>query len=296
MTKDNSDKNNSKLWILIVFLLAVVGVMGYFLMQGNEQVEDLSGEKLQLTSQLEELVAEYDHLELANDSLIDIADAERTRLRSMIDSIQGLRGSDLKKLGRYKNEVYKMKIENKKLVNRLDSMSVHVENLMVEKQAVEVNLQQEQQRSAQLGQAKVLLEGELAKGSLLQLSEISTVGIKRWNSGKESETAKARRADEIKVCFTLGKNVIAQKGERMVYVRIVTPENTIVSLADSASSNTFTSNGKAMLYSNKKAVWYEGEAVETCLYISREDFTKGDYKVEVYAEDYLLGTSSVKLN
>jgi cell division protein FtsB len=296
MTKDNSDKNNSKLWVLVVFLLAIIAVMGYFLMQGNEKVDDLSSEKQQLTAQLEELVAEYDDLELANDSLMNIADIERARLRSMIDSVQSLRSGDLKKLDRYKNEVYKLKVENKKLVNRLDSMSVHIENLVVEKEAVEMNLQQEQQKSAQLGQVKQLLEGEVAKGSILQLSGISSIGIKRWNSGKESETSKARRADEIKVCFTLGKNLIAPKGERIVYVRLITPENTVVSLSDSASSNTFTSNGKAMLYSNKKAVWYEGEAVETCLFISREEFTKGEYKAEVYTEDYLLGTSTVKLN
>jgi hypothetical protein len=42
-------------------------------------------------------------------------------------------------------------------------------------------------------------------------------------------------------------------------------------------------------------IWYEGEAMDECLYVSREDFTKGRYQVEVFTEGYMLGNESFEL-
>ena len=43
--------------------------------------------KTELTSELNELMTRYDDLELANDSLMDVADAQRMSMRATIDSI-----------------------------------------------------------------------------------------------------------------------------------------------------------------------------------------------------------------
>jgi hypothetical protein len=89
--------------------------------------------------------------------------------------------------------------------------------------------------------------------------------------------------------------MIADKGERDVYIRVMTPDNRVVSMKDSSEQYTFHADGSDMIYSKKKAVWYEGKAINECMYVPREDFSKGTYKVEIYLEDYMIGSDSFDL-
>ena len=287
-------KKSNYVW-LVALLLIVIAALGWYLSQSQAEVEDLTAEKLQLTSELEELMIQYDKLELANDSLMDVADTQRQEMKRVIDSIQKLQNIDRKQLDQLKRQLYRLQIEKKEMITQLDSMSGYIQRLEKEKELVELNLQTEVERSTELERKKQKLEQTVAKGTILTATAMNAHAIKRWSSGKESDTERARRADEIKVCFTIGKNMIADKGERTIYLRVITPENTILSITDSASANSFKVNGEEMLYSASKAVWYEGEAVDQCLYVSREDFTKGRYQVEVYTEGYMLGSDSFEL-
>ncbi len=287
-------KKSNYVW-LVALLLVVIAALGWYLSQSQAEVEDLTAEKLQLTSELEELMIQYDKLELANDSLMDVADTQRQEMKRVIDSIQKLQNIDRKQLDQLKRQLYRLQIEKKEMITQLDSMSGYIQRLEKEKELVELNLQTEVERSTELERKKQRLEQTVAKGTILTATSMNAHAIKRWSSGKESDTERARRADEIKVCFTIGKNMIADKGERTIYLRVITPENTILSITDSASANSFKVNGEEMLYSASKAVWYEGEAVDQCLYVSREDFTKGRYQVEVYTEGYMLGSDSFEL-
>ncbi len=293
--KESSSKNKSATWILFLLLIGALGISLWYLTQSRDEVSDLAAEKVQLTAELQQLMLQYDKLELANDSLQDVASAEKQRLMNMIDSVQNLRSGDFQKLDRFKNEIFKLKVENKKLVTRLDSMSVRIEELQAEKQAVETSLSMEQERSRTLDNVRKGLEQEVAKGSLLQIGSMSAEAIKRWSSGKETPTERARRADEIKVCFTIAKNPIAPKGERMVYARVINPELTVVSVGDSTEGSFFNHNGSSLIYSTKKAVWYEGEPLNQCLYVKREKFTSGNYKIEIYTDEQLLGEISLNL-
>lgn len=287
-------KRSYLVWIIVILILGMAG-LGWYFNQEKVKAQELSAEKEQLTDELQALMSQYDNLELANDSLMDVAEAERTKMRKMIDSVQSLRNIDKGQIDRLKRQVYRLQIEKKEMITQLDSMSVHIQKLEKEKELAELTLEIERERSSTLERKSQSLEQTVAKGSILTATSVSAHAIKRWNSGKESDTERARRADEIKVCFTIGKNMIAEKGERTIYVRVMTPENTILSITDSASANSFNVNGQEMLYSASRVIWYEGEAMDECLYVSREDFTKGRYQVEVFTEGYMLGNESFEL-
>ncbi|MBI1315440.1 hypothetical protein GC167_01075 [bacterium] len=293
--QENSPKKDNRGLILILLLLLAVAVLGWFYANSRKDQEILEKGKEQLVAELRDLMGQYDQLELANDSLIDIAEAERAKLNAAIDSIMSLRSGDLKKLDQYKNQVYQLKVENKKLMGRLDSMSTRISSLEKEVEVVTESLQQEKARGQSLDKDNQVLRQEVAKGSTLTASGIKAGAIKRWKSGKETDTEKSRRADEIRVCFTLNKNVLAPKGERTIFMRVITPVNTVVSIPDGAQ-NSFDANGSPLLYSTKKVVWFENEAQEICMYVSRDDFEDGTYSVELFTEGYSLGTASFTLD
>jgi cell division protein FtsB len=287
-------KRSGLVWILVLLLVGA-GALIWFLVQSQAEAEALTAEKQQLTADLQDLMMQYDNLELANDSLMDVADEERRQMMATIDSITRLSKVDRKEIERLKSRVYRLQIEKKQMITQLDSMSTHIQKLEKEKELAELSLESEKEKTSELSRQRTKLEQTVAKGSLLTATSVEAHAIKRWNSGKESDTKRARRADEVKICFTIGKNTIANKGERDIYVRVMTPENTVVSMTDSSGNNTFNANGTDMLFSKKKVVWYEGKVLSECMYVTREDFTKGTYTVEIFTEDYMIGSDSFDL-
>lgn len=292
----NTDRTNRGSALIILLLLVVAAVLGWFYLKSDKQVEDLTAEKAELQSKLNEMIAQYDAVETDNDSLRLVIQTEKERLLAFKDSISNVRNGDLNRLNRYKSELAQLKKENTRLVARLDSVSNYASRLAEEKEQVELTLQQEMLRTEDLTTQKSQLEKEVKKGSILQATSMSAYAIKRKRSGDEDDTRRASRADEIKACVNIAKNLIAQQGERALYVRVITPDNRVVSLADSSSANTFSFNGKSLLFSGKKSFWYENEAQEICVYVTKqEDFIKGSYKVEAYTEGYKLGEAYFEL-
>lgn len=292
----NTDRTNRGSALIILLLLVVAAVLGWFYLKSDKQVEDLTAEKAELQSKLNEMIAQYDAVETDNDSLRLVIQTEKERLLAFKDSISNVRNGDLKKISRYRSELTELKKENTRLVARLDSVSNYASRLAEEKEQVELTLQQEMLRTEDLTTQKSQLEKEVKKGSLLQATNMTAYAIKRKRSGDEDDTRRASRADEIKACVNIAKNLIAQQGERTLYVRVITPDNRVVSLADSSSANTFTFNNKSLLFSGKKAFWYENEAQEICVYVTKqEDFVKGSYKVEAFTEGYKLGEAYFEL-
>ena len=61
----------------------------------------------------------------------------------------------------------------------------------------------------------------MALGKRLQTFEKIAEGVKVRRNGEEKSTNRARRADKIRVAFTIGKNEIADAGEIDLFLRVL---------------------------------------------------------------------------
>ena len=295
-TKPTQTKKNNSGRIIIILLALLLAVAGYLYIDKNKEANDLSAEKIELTQQLTQLLAEYDAMETDNDSLRAVIESERARLTAMIDSVVSLRNEDVKKLDRYRGEVARLKKMNNRLVNQVDSLSKYTEQLSAEKALVDSAYASEQEKTAALSEDNASLKQDVARGSQLQCATVEAMAISRRKSGSESDTQRARRADEIKICYTIAKNPISKKGNRTIYARVETPENTVVSIPNNLAENVFEVNGEELLYSAKKDVFYENNRLDDCVYVVKtEEFAKGTYKVSLYTEGYMIGETQFTL-
>lgn len=289
--------NSKFIWIIALLILSV-GVLTFFLNTKNNQVEDLEQVKEELEFDLKSLEEDLKDSKSSNDSLNVVIENERKRLHSMLDSVKELRNFDLSKIKEYKRQVFSYKKNNKKLLAQVDSLEEANRLLAEQKAAVEMDLMAEQERSSNLEGQNMDLQKEVAIGAVLQLTKMEGFALKVKSSGKESETTRASRTNRLKACFTIGKNLISEKGEKVIYMRITTPEKTILSgKKDAAQTKTFSFNGQDLLYSNSLSVYYEGEPLESCIsYDKDSEFAKGDYLIELYTEGYKIGEAKVALD
>ena len=112
------------------------------------------------------------------------------------------------------------------------------------------------------------------------------------NNGKLVTNNRTRRIDQIRTCFTITENALAQAGERDMYVQVYNPQNELV-----GDQLAVQHEGGPMVYSAASRIYYENEELDVCILSNtdRDKLTEGTYKVYVYAGPNLIGTSSFNL-
>ena len=120
--------------------------------------------------------------------------------------------------------------------------------------------------------------------SKLSLSNFMLRSFKVRNSGKEVETDKASRIDRIKFSFDINDNFLAKSGQKLIYMLIKKPSGEIATFSNK-TSGVFNYNNRKMLYSDKTTLNYQkGQDQKLEFVWDNEDFSRGDYIMEVYEQ------------
>jgi hypothetical protein len=281
--------------VVIGGLLLVVAILAYMLTSTKGEVTNVSEEKERLVFDLQEMKRNLEDRESENDSLDSYIVEEIQRLQLVIDSVEGLNDADAKTIKKYKNRVWSYKQREKKFISQIDSINAAYEVMRMEKERAEMNLFEEQQRNMELNTENRSLQRDLAVGSMLQATVVESKGAKVYKSGKVKETGRARRATRLATCATIAKNPLSQPGVREVYVRITTSDNTVLA-AQGEDEKSFEFNGQPLIYSAKTEVDYQNENTMLCVDFDKEEFSKGEYTIEMFTEGYKIGETKVTLN
>lgn len=136
---------------------------------------------------------------------------------------------------------------------------------------------------------------EIQLGKKLVMEDIVVSAVKLSETNEKSVT-RARKAENIKICFKPEKNPFTPEGELEILVRIIDPEGVTIYLEEMGSGKFEDQYGNEKLYTFKTIITYPPPESKVCRYW--EPFlklTKGTYKVEIYHAGYLMGVSSFTL-
>jgi hypothetical protein len=141
------------------------------------------------------------------------------------------------------------------------------------------------------------LKTTIAKGSILSCFNISAKAVLFKRGGKkESETSKARKAEKIKVSFSLGENKIAKPGEKTVYIRIMTPDGKEMA-KNYDDSYKFSFNQSTGYYAGKAELNYANVEISGVTYCEGQgEMVPGNYLVEITCDGVVIGSTNLKLD
>ena len=134
----------------------------------------------------------------------------------------------------------------------------------------------------------------IARGSVLRSTVMTAGGIFERSSGKQVDTDRAKKATQVKCCFTVGENLTARPGNKTLYLRVISPDGSVLPAA--GGDNRFQFNGVEGEYSAKRDIDYQNQPVEACIYWKAPGaMASGQYVVEVYESGGQVGTTSFNL-
>lgn len=130
-------------------------------------------------------------------------------------------------------------------------------------------------------------------GSTLHASSFDIQSILIKSNGTEKSTSSAKRANTIRLSFQIDKNKITASGPQDIYVCITSPDGSAFS--EGGKLNTREDGTKA--YAQKLAVQYIQNEVLPITYDIKniQNFTKGEYKIEIYNNGFKIGEGKTVL-
>lgn len=116
----------------------------------------------------------------------------------------------------------------------------------------------------------------------LTLTNFDLSGIRVKNNGKEIETDRASRINKIRLNFDINENLLANSGEKNLYIRVIDPKNTLLKFKGKNGGTLSTANSPVE-FSDMISVDYNKQDAQTVtLDWENDDFEKGNYTFEVY--------------
>ena len=295
-------KSGSKGWIILVILLLIIiaAILIWYVPLKNKYVGLLDEKELQQV----ELQNELDELMMLHDSI----KAEYGTLSDSLllkDSVILANAKEIQELLNYKWEYRKV---NRKLnmlreitqgyVHQIDSLFTVNYELKEENEKIRQQYSREQDKSRELIREKETLVDKVKEATVLRAYNVIVSGVRLTGSGRERETDKAKKIERVKICFTLGENKLTEPGIKTVYIRILRPDNVVVT-QKVGEDYSFTFQDQQLEYTVKKEVDYQNKDLYTCLFWTKktkeESAMVGVYNISVYTGGYLIGEASFEL-
>jgi cell division protein FtsB len=274
--------------ITIILTAALVFLVYSYYKQKDQMVEMetvLTQEKDSLAHELRLMVNSYDTLKTNNDSLNANLVKERTRIIQLLS----VNASNAQLIKRYKGEITTMREIMKSYIVQIDSLNTRNKVLVAENSEIRQQISQVRSTNTQLSKVKEELTSKVEIASVIQAKDIAAVSLNK----KRKETTKINLLDKLRICFTLRENPLAKAGTKQVYMRVLRPDSLVIAVSP---DNLFDYKGNKIIYSAMREVDYMNQDIEMCIFLDNTgDFIIGNYSVELYLEDNIIGHTNFML-
>ena len=282
--------------LVIVILILVAGLVWLFInlqeqKQVNQDMQELAElDKKEMENEYERFTLQYSEMktQINNDSIIEQLTQEQMRTQQLLQELKQVKATDAREIARLKKELATVRAVLRDYVMQIDSLNRLNESLKQENTTVKAELEQRNQQVAGLSHEKASLSEKVAIAAQLDATGIQLQLLNK--RGKEAK--KLKDCTQMKVAFTIAKNVTASNGNRTVYVRIQNPGGNTLS-----GGGTFAYENKNLECSMKKIIEYTGEETPVVTYWNVSQMLEaGDYRVSIFADGNMIGSRTFSFN
>lgn len=298
---EEKEGRNRFLIIIIVILLLLIVILGWQYWNERqtvvEKIKIVEVEKYRtdsLTTDLIGLQAQYASLKTNNKDIQSQLDSKKDTITMLMQQAEKYK-NDPYIIAQLKKETVTLRKVMQGFVHTIDSLNTLNQKLTKERNVAVDSLNVEKKTTSQLKKEKGELQDKVLKGSLLQATAVTTQGVFFRFGRKEVTTEKSRKAEKLKVQFTIAANRLTQTGNKTIYIRVISPDAKELSKTGDEAS-LFSFEGTKGFYSGMQTVDYSNQEMSLSVYCeSNTGFIQGKYIIKIYADEAEIGESTVTL-
>ena len=285
----NIGKKNNLIVIFLSVILAILLVL--FFIQRNENssvINAINAEKDSLNIELSKMSQHYDSLKTDNDTINQQLFLAQTQVKDLITEIKQVKKASYSQISDYQKKVGSLRQIMMNYVVQVDSLNRKNKFLMEENRKVKQNYMEMESRNKALEKDKKKLSQKIEKAAMLEALDLHVEGINK--RGKDVSTK--RKAEQLKISFTLSKNVTSKRGNKKLYIRILRPDQILLV---KSNDNLFKFENLRIPYSAMREVTYEGNELPINIFwdnTGESPFMDGIYTIDVFTDGNNIGTAS----
>ena len=291
-----NQKSNSNLKAVIAILaVLLVGSLVYIFKMTSDakalqtELTTTTSEKESVMKDLEALKTRYDAAIAENTSMSDELIAEREKIVNLMADLKKSKG-DVASMSKYKSQFFALEAKMKTLMQENEVLKKDNAKLTVERDSTVTVLGESRKYNEVLVGQNEELSKTVEVAQKLTVSNLKTAAYKLRSSGKQIATEKARRADVLKISFSINENKVAKQGDKTYYVQVIDSKNNVL-----GEKKTEAFGSTSLTYSFTTTVNYENKSVDVTQDLPGKDFEKGTYFVNVFDKGELVSKSSFSL-
>ncbi|MBS1534917.1 MAG: hypothetical protein JST78_07550 [Bacteroidetes bacterium] len=292
---ENQKSNSNLKAVIAVLALLLVGSLVYIFKMTSDakalqtELTETKSDKASVMKDLEELKARYDAAIAENTSMSDELIAEREKVVNLMADLKKSKG-DAASMAKYQRMYKELEGKMKTLMAENDALKKDNAKLTTQRDSTVTVLGEARKYNEVLVGQNEELSKTVEIAQKLTISNLKTAAYKLRSSGKQIETDKARRADILKISFTIAENKVAKQGDKTYYIQVIDSKNNV--LGEKKTEN-FGEN--SLTYSFQTTVKYENKSVNVSQDLPGQNFEKGTYFVNVFDKGELVSKSSFSL-
>jgi FtsZ-binding cell division protein ZapB len=290
--------NKKWFWGAIILVVLLAFALLFALKTISDKNKEMTGFVGQMTYEKNQIEQEYqdfsksmDGLQFKtnNDSLAHQIEMQQQHIQSLMQELHSVKATDSEEISRLKKELATVRAVMMHYVAIVDSLNRINAALTTENKEVKQKYVQANQTVQQLSKDKSNLSAQVKLAARLEVKSLAIETL----TDRNRKTDKVKKTATIKIDFVIAKNITANPGNRVVYARIMTPDNEVLS---NNPNDLFSFENSQIQFSCKKMVEYQGTDLPDVLYWQVNQLLfPGTYRVDLFADGNLIGQQTFVL-
>ena len=246
-------------------------------------------DKREMENQYAEFAVQYAELKksVRNDSLAALLDKEQKRAEQLLKELKNVKASSSAEILRLKKELATVRAVLKDYIRQVDSLQRINIALVSERDKALAEAERTRKENTEITEQREQLKEKVQIAAQLNATGITISPLKK--NGKTAK--KSKDIKTFSVDFTVTRNVTATAGNRMVYVRLMSPSNQIVN-----PTGNFSYENRSIEYSAAKSIEYDGSELKLQLYVPIQEYlSPGTYHAYIFIDGQMIGSGAVEL-
>ncbi len=294
------EKKPKLLWVAIglVALLVIAVLFSVFQLTSlksevdsvraeNEQLQ-LTNDQLQLANEYEAInsqFAQYENqaVQMQGDTLLAKYTAAKNKVEQLLQELNSEKVKSQKRISELQNQISTLRGLLRHYIAQVDSLGRENAGLKAENEEIKNKNLQLSSQARELSRKNETLSERMTLAEKLNVTGVQLTPLKK-NGKKEKNVTKAK---QLMVTFTITQNNSTPVGSKTIYLRITSPEGSLL-----GDAGTFPFEGGNVPCTAKKTIEYSGEEMPgvTLYWDVNTALTPGDYTVELFADNFRLVT------
>lgn len=292
-------KDSSKVYFFIIAIASLLLTNVYFYVKfksSGEKLYTVTLEKESLQIEIDRIEAELDNFKNQVATMPDKMLASENEARKIIaDLRKSLDNSSIteEQLDQARKQILQLKSNVGYLKDEIVELKMQNDLLEKENQLLSTQVKTGTQYLEEMAIKNRDLNDKVNVASSIKVSNIQVNGVEIKRKGNREIETRAKRVEELQIKFTIADNPLAKIENKEIFFRVIDPQGNLIAHA----SNVFYVHGDVLQFSFKESIQFtnRGEEYQFSWKDTNQDFKKGAYTVLLYAEDAIMGRSSIVL-